>query len=574
MGDEYRWNGKEEEMRNGEKKDQDIDRTQSNAGEDKENYGYYQINQSSEPENKQPDVEQSNVKQPDAQKESQNVTYHYSFRDRAQKKENNARRTDFQYRMGASDGKRFRAHSSSYGNYYGTPDREQANQGAAQDHMRQDEYPRYTAGVNGQEPPIQEKKKKGMGRKFGYTITLAAVFGLVAAVVFQGVNRLSDQLFPQEDSSQLSHTDIADSSGGEGSVQGSSSGDAYTVADVARSAMPSVVAITAVSVQELPNFFGFGGQEYDSVSSGSGIIVGENDTELLIATNNHVIEGAQNLSVCFIGDEVPNPDETQQQMSNDGLDMENAVSAKTKGTDAGNDLAVISVQKSDIPSETMSKIKIAQQGDAESLVVGEQVVAIGNAMGYGQSVTSGWISALDRTIDDSESGLIQTDAAINPGNSGGALLNMKGELIGINSVKFVDSTVEGMGFAIPISTAAPILEELMAQETRDVVDADEMGYMGIQPLDISSEMIQMYNMPEGVFVSAVLEDTGAEKAGMKQGDIITEIENQSITTKEQLTDKLQYYKVGETVEVVIQRSDSGEYQEKTLNVTLGKRPQE
>ncbi len=294
----------------------------------------------------------------------------------------------------------------------------------------------------------------------------------------------------------------------------------------------------------------------------------------MIATNNHVIEGAQNLSVCFIGDEVPNPDETQQQMSNDGLDMENAVSAKTKGTDAGNDLAVISVQKSDIPSETMSKIRIAQQGDAESLVVGEQVVAIGNAMGYGQSVTSGWISALDRTIDDSESGLIQTDAAINPGNSGGALLNMKGELIGINSVKFVDSTVEGMGFAIPISTAAPILEELMAQETRDVVDADEMGYMGIQPLDISSEMIQMYNMPEGVFVSAVLEDTGAEKAGMKQGDIITEIENQSITTKEQLTDKLQYYKVGETVEVVIQRSDSGEYQEKTLNVTLGKRPQE
>ena len=224
--------------------------------------------------------------------------------------------------------------------------------------------------------------------------------------------------------------------------------------------------------------------------------------------------------------------------------------------------------------DTMSEIKIAQQGDAENLVVGEQVVAIGNAMGYGQSVTSGWISALDRTIDESESALIQTDAAINPGNSGGALLNMKGELIGINSAKFVDSKVEGMGFAIPISTAAPILEKLMAQETRDVVGADEMGYMGIQPLDISSEMIQMYNMPEGVFVSAVLENTGAEKAGMKQGDIITEIENQSITTKDQLMDKLQYYKAGETIEVVIQRSDSGEYQEKTLNVTLGKKPQE
>ena len=387
------------------------------------------------------------------------------------------------------------------------------------------------------------------------------------------MNRISDRFFPSEDSSQLSHTDIAENSQDEEGSQSASSSDAYTVADVARSAMPSVVAITAVSVQELPNFFGFGSQEYDSVSSGSGIIVGENDSELLIATNNHVIEGAKNLSVCFIGDEVPNLDETQQ-MSNGGLDMENAVSAKTKGTDAGNDLAVISVKKSDIPSDTMSEIKIAQQGDAENLVVGEQVVAIGNAMGYGQSVTSGWISALDRTIDESESALIQTDAAINPGNSGGALLNMKGELIGINSAKFVDSKVECMGFAIPISTAAPILEKLMAQETRDVVGADEMGYMGIQPLDISSEMIQMYNMPEGVFVSAVLENTGAEKAGMKQGDIITEIENQSITTKDQLMDKLQYYKAGETIEVVIQRSDSGEYQEKTLNVTLGKKPQE
>ena len=421
--------------------------------------------------------------------------------------------------------------------------------------------------------PENRDRKNKTARRFGSTVALAVVFGLVAAVVFQGVNRISDRFFPSEDSSQLSHTDIAENSQDEEGSQSVSSSDAYTVADVARSAMPSVVAITAVSVQELPNFFGFGSQEYDSVSSGSGIIVGENDSELLIATNNHVIEGAKNLSVCFIGDEVPNLDETQQ-MSNGGLDMENAVSAKTKGTDAGNDLAVISVKKSDIPSDTMSEIKIAQQGDAENLVVGEQVVAIGNAMGYGQSVTSGWISALDRTIDDSESALIQTDAAINPGNSGGALLNMKGELIGINSAKFVDSKVEGMGFAIPISTAAPILEKLMAQETRDVVGADEMGYMGIQPLDISSEMIQMYNMPEGVFVSAVLENTGAEKAGMKQGDIITEIENQSITTKDQLMDKLQYYKAGETIEVVIQRSDSGEYQEKTLNVTLGKKPQE
>ena len=288
------------------------------------------------------------------------------------------------------------------------------------------------------------------------TITLAVIFGLIAGGVFQGVNRLTDHFFPQNSSSELSirrlwRVGVTISS----SASEFSSGSAYTVADVAKSAMPSVVAITAVSVQELPNFFGFGSQEYDSVSSGSGIIVGENDTELLIATNNHVVEGANNLSVCFIGDEVMNPDETQQQMSNEGLDTENAVAAKTKGTDASNDLAVIAVKKSDIPAETMSEIKIAQQGDAENLVVGEQVVAIGNAMGYGQSVTSGYVSALDRTIDQSGSSLIQTDAAINPGNSGGALLNMKGELIGINSAKFVDSTVEGMGFAIPITTAAP-----------------------------------------------------------------------------------------------------------------------
>ena len=345
-------------------------------------------------------------------------------------------------------------------------------------------------------PAPPENRKKGNGKKFGMTITLAVIFGLIAGGVFQGVNRLTDHFFPQNNSSELSHTETVDSGSDDSSSASElSAGSAYTVADVAKSAMPSVVAITAVSVQELPNFFGFGSQEYDSVSSGSGIIVGENDTELLIATNNHVVEGANNLSVCFIGDEVMNPDETQQQMSNEGLDTENAVAAKTKGMDAANDLAVIAVKKSDIPAKNMSEIKIAQQGDAENLVVGEQVVAIGNAMGYGQSVTSGYVSALDRTIDQSGSSLIQTDAAINPGNSGGALLNMKGELIGINSAKFVDSTVEGMGFAIPITTAAPILDKLMAQETRDVVDADEMGYMGIQPLDISSEMIQMYDMP-------------------------------------------------------------------------------
>ncbi|MFR0076121.1 MAG: S1C family serine protease [Blautia sp.] len=433
------------------------------------------------------------------------------------------------------------------------------------------DYPSYSTGMSGQKPPTPPGRDKKAAKRWGFTLTGAVIFGVIAALVFQGVNRLADHFFPQQETVELSHTETANDSGKSSESTGASS-SGYSVADVAKSAMPSVVAITAVSVQELPNFFGFGNQEYDSVSSGSGIIVGENDTELLIATNNHVVEGAKNLSVCFIGDEVAVPSETQQEMANGGLDTENAVAAKTKGTDASNDLAVIAVQKSDIPQETMGEIKIAQQGAAENLVVGEQVVAIGNAMGYGQSVTSGWISALDRTIEDSGSALIQTDAAINPGNSGGALLNMKGELIGINSAKFVDSTVEGMGFAIPISTAAPILDKLMDQETRDVVDENQRGYMGIQPLDISSEMIEMYEMPQGVFVSAVIENSGAEKAGMKKGDIITAIEEQTLTTSEELTDKLQYYKRGETVKVTIQRSDSGEYKEMTLDVTLGKRP--
>lgn len=570
MSEEHRWNGENEENKNTADNSQETENRKDITGEDGETHGYYQINRNSFPEG---------TSQDSGTEESQNVTYHYSYRNQnTGRRESSARKTDFQYNpTGASDNSWHQSRAGAQNYSYGGPKSGRVNTGSAQESGRYGEYPRYSAvGAGGQGNPQTDRGRNKTARRFGGTIALAVVFGLVAAVVFQGANRISNRIFPQENTSTLSHTETAKSAGENDSASDSgtdTSMDAYTVADVARSAMPSVVAITAVSVQELPNFFGFGGQEYDSVSSGSGIIVGENDTELLIATNNHVIEGAKNLSVCFIGDEVPNPNETQE-MANSGLDMENAVSAKTKGTDAGNDLAVISVRKSDIPSDTMSEIKIAQQGDAEKLVVGEQVVAIGNAMGYGQSVTSGWISALDRTIDSSESALIQTDAAINPGNSGGALLNMKGELVGINSAKFVDSTVEGMGFAIPISTAAPILEELMSQETRDVVEAEEMGYLGIQPLDISSEMIQMYNMPEGVFVSEVLEDTGAEDAGMKQGDIITKIEKQSITTSDQLRDKLQYYRAGETIEVVIQRSDSGEYQEMTLQVALGERPEE
>lgn len=289
--------------------------------------------------------------------------------------------------------------------------------------------------------------------------------------------------------------------------------------------MPSIVAITSVSVQEILSFFGYGTRQYQSAGSGSGIIVGENDSELLIATNNHVVSGATTLTVCFAdGDVVGAEEETQAMASGDSsgndVDVDNAVSAKIKGTDEENDLAVIAVEKSDIPEATMSKIKIAQLGSSDDLVVGEQVVAIGNALGYGQSVTSGWVSALNRSISTEEgetSGLIQTDAAINPGNSGGALLNMKGEVIGINAAKYADSQVEGMGYAIPISKAEPILEELMNRQTRDKVeDSSKVGYLGIKAADLTTEAIQMYNMPAGAFLTQVTEGGAADNAGIKK----------------------------------------------------------
>ena len=258
------------------------------------------------------------------------------------------------------------------------------------------------------------------------------------------------------------------------------------------------------------------------------------------------------------------------------LNLEDAVSAKIKGTDADNDLAVVAVRKSDIPEDTLNQIKIAQIGSSDDLVVGQQVVAIGNALGYGQSVTSGWVSALNRTISTEDgtnsTGLIQTDAAINPGNSGGALLNMKGELIGINSAKYADSSVEGMGYAIPISKAKPILEDLMNRETREKVDTSEKGYLGVVLSNLTTEAIQMYNIPSGAFVRGVDQDSPAENGGIYKGDIIVKFDGQKVSDGDDLLDKLQYYKSGETIEAVVARADNGEYKESTVEVTLGTRP--
>lgn len=431
-------------------------------------------------------------------------------------------------------------------------------------------------------PSGHRRNQNPFQKKAGATIALAVIFGLVAAVVFQAANFAADRFLNTGKSSvQIKTTDsvdlqetASDDSTADKVLSDSENG---TVAAVAQASMPSVVAITTVSVQEIPSFFGYSSHQYKSASTGSGIIVGDNDDELLIATNNHVVDGATTLSVCFIGDDVANAEtETVNAGDNGDLNVEDAVSAKIKGTDADNDLAVVAVKKSDIPEDTLNQIKIAQIGSSDDLAVGQQVVAIGNALGYGQSVTSGWISALNRTIstDDgtNSTGLIQTDAAINPGNSGGALLNMKGELIGINSAKYADSAVEGMGYAIPISKAKPILEELMNRETREKVDSSKKGYLGVSLANLTTEAIEMYNMPTGAFVRSVEDDSPAQEAGICKGDIIVKFDGQKVSDGDDLLDKLQYYKSGEKIEAVIARATNGEYEENTIELTLGTRP--
>lgn len=395
-----------------------------------------------------------------------------------------------------------------------------------------------------------EKKKKEMTlqKKWGMVVAMALVFGLIAGGTMYGVNAAANRLYSQN---HISQTDTTEASTSE-----SSSG----VAQVADNAMPSVVTISTMSVEEMRSFFG-GTQQYEVEGAGTGVIIGENDTELLIATNNHVVEGASSLSVGFID--------------------ESTVSAEIKGTDAENDLAVISVKLSDISTDTMNQIKIASIGDSDKLQLGEQVVAIGNALGYGQSVTSGYVSALNRDLsltDESgntinSTGLIQTDAAINPGNSGGALLNMNGELIGINEAKSgttsSGTTVDNIGFAIPINKAQESLQNLMNQETREKVSEDQASYIGIQGASVSSDEQEKFSIPAGVVVASVVEDGPAAQAGIQEGDIITELDGRSVSSIEGLQDTLQYYAAGETVDIVVQRADNGSYQEQTLSITLG-----
>lgn len=415
------------------------------------------------------------------------------------------------------------------------------------------------------------KNSKKLAKKIG-AITLSAVlFGSVAAGSFQAVNYFSPfSKTTGSSGSTASNNSSSTSLLKTTAVSGSSNTGSLDVSDITTSAMPSIVAITNKSVQEVQDYFsqfGFGGQgqpqTQETESQGSGIIIGKNDSELLMVTNNHVVEGADTLSVCFIDNQV--------------------YEAAIKGTDPENDLAVIAVPLDSISDDTMSKIAVASIGDSDSLKVGEQVVAIGNALGYGQSVTTGIVSAVNRTLssnssdtqdsnssDDSSSATyIQTDAAINPGNSGGALLNMNGEVIGINSAKLASTEVEGMGYAIPISRVSDIIDNLMNQTTRTKVDSDKQGTIGIKGINVTSDVQEKYNLPEGIYVSEVTSGSATEKAGITSGSVITKFDGKSVTDIESLQDLLQYYKAGETVELTLQVPDSDSYKEKTVSITLG-----
>lgn len=410
---------------------------------------------------------------------------------------------------------------------------------------------------------VQAPRKKNSWARKAAGITAAAVlFGTVAGGVMTGVNYVGARLTGLADitatapaetegttTAQVPETSAASNNGSTTAVS-----TVTDVSSIAEKAMPSLVAINDTMTVEQNNFFGMP-QTYQAQSSGSGIIVGQNDTELLIATNNHVVSGATDMKVTFT-------DSTQ-------------VAAAVKGTDSATDLAIIAVKLSDIPSDTMSKIKVATLGNSDNVKVGQQVIAIGNALGYGQSLTVGYISALDHEITD-ENGIqhtyIQTDAAINPGNSGGALLDLNGNVIGINAAKNASTEVEGMGFAIPISKAQEILNNLMTKKTREAVDESAQGYLGIQGTNIDANASKEYGMPVGIYVYKIVEGGAAANSDLKEKDIITKFDGQSVTNMEELKQMLTYYEGGSTVSLTVQSLVNGSYVEHEVQITLGTKP--
>lgn len=395
--------------------------------------------------------------------------------------------------------------------------------------------------------------KRTFWKKGVAVVASAAVFGGVAGGAFYGIagNQIKKLDALTNTTTEVASTTSAATPQSLSLTSTASVGNGMDVSTIAENVMPSVVAINISAIVEQQGMFGYT-QQYEAEGSGSGIIIGENDSELLMVTNNHVVSDATTVNVTFA----------------DGESYE----AQVKSTDSDTDLAIVVVKLSDIKESTMNQIKIATIGDSDSLKVGEQVVAIGNALGYGQSVTTGIVSAKDRTNSTNTTPLIQTDAAINPGNSGGALLNMKGEVIGINSSKYSDTTVEGMGYAIPITAVQDRLDDLMNRQTREKVDESEKGYLGISCATVSSDVSEAYGIPEGVLVTDVASKSAAEKAGIKANYVITKIDGQSISSAEELTEKLNYYAVGETVPITYEYLKDDAYVEKTVDVTLMENP--
>ena len=406
--------------------------------------------------------------------------------------------------------------------------------------------------------PKKKKEHKKMPKAVAVT-GLALMFGVVSSATFLTTNYVGTKVLKLGTTQKSTSTTSTSAVTSNASLTKTSSVVTSDVSSVVENVMPSIVSITNMSVQEVQNYFG-GTSKQESESAGTGIIISQNDSELLVVTNNHVVAGSDTLTVTFA----------------DG----NSVEANIKGTDSEYDVAVVAVPLDSISEDTKKAISVATLGDSTELKVGEPAIAIGNALGYGQSVTTGVISALNRSVSETDQTtgettessvkLIQTDAAINPGNSGGALVNASGEVIGINSSKLVGDSVEGVGYAIPISDVSDLIENLMNQETKTKVAEADQGAIGTKGMSVSTEYSQQLNMPEGVYVSEVTKGGGAEKAGMTRGCIITGINGTTVSSMDDLQEQLQYYAKGDEVELTIQVPQSnGEYQEQSVNVTLG-----
>ena len=411
------------------------------------------------------------------------------------------------------------------------------------------------------EPEKPEKKKSGRSVPKAVAVGgLAILFGVVSSAVFLASNMAGTRLLGLNSTS-------SNTSGSSRTVSNStplSTSSSVVTSDVSgivENVMPSIVSITSMTVEEVQSFFG-GTYQQETEGAGTGIIISQSDSEILIVTNNHVVEGSDTLTVTF----------------ND----ETSVEASIKGTNADYDVAVIAVPLDEISDDTLDSISVATLGDSTELQVGEPAIAIGNALGYGQSVTTGVISALNRSVSttDTRTGqtqessvkLIQTDAAINPGNSGGALVNANGEVIGINSSKLVSDSVEGVGYAIPISDVKDLIQQLMNQETKEKVAEADQGALGIKGISVSDAFSQQIEMPEGVYVSEVISGGGADEAGMSKGCIITAINGTTVSNMGALQEQLEYYAKGESVALTIQvPQPDGEYEEQTLDVTLGQK---